>query len=292
MVKVNRLGHILLAFTIFAFSFAFPSLHADAAPKKKRASVSLKKKSKKSKRSRVRVTTRKSNPVQGKILALDMIRSNSEEVARLAGIEPNADLTENDHAIAGRKITNLPTEGENLEELEIEDDVQVDMDSFHQLFMAYVGDEEDGDIFTPGGLSKKDIMDQVMDWLGTHYHFGGMSRSGIDCSAFTQTVFRNGAKVELPRTAAMQYEEGKTIKRENLEFGDLVFFHTLKHTYVSHVGIYLGDNLFAHASSRYGVTVSSLESTYYGSRFIGARRFSATKSRISSNDIDVESNRN
>jgi lipoprotein Spr len=282
---------------ILAVSFAFTSLHAEAAPKKKRASISLKKKAKvkvkKSKRSKRRVATRsKSNPVQGKILALDMIRSNSEEVARLAGIEPNADLAENDNVIAGKKITNLPEEGENLEELEMEDDVQVDMDSFQQLYMAYVGDEEDGDIFTVGGLSKKDIMDQVMDWLGTRYHFGGMTRSGIDCSAFTQTVFKNGAKVQLPRTAAMQYEEGKTVKREDLQFGDLIFFHTLKHTYVSHVGIYLGDNLFAHASSRYGVTVSSLESTYYSNRMIGARRFSAGKSRISANDLDVETEHN
>jgi cell wall-associated NlpC family hydrolase len=90
----------------------------------------------------------------------------------------------------------------------------------------------------------------------------------------------------------MQYEEGKTVKREDLQFGDLIFFHTLKHTYVSHVGIYLGDNLFAHASSRYGVTVSSLESTYYGSRMIGARRFSAGKSRISANDIEAETEHN
>lgn len=290
MVRFNHIGRILLVITLFVLAFALPSSHAEAA-KKKRASVSLKKK--KSKRSRARVAVRRApQPTQGKRLALDMIRSNSEEVARLAGIEPNADLAENDNVVAGKKITNLPTEGENLEELELEDDVQVDMESFQQLFMAYIGDEEDGDIFTSGGLSKKDIMDQVMDWLGTNYVFGGTSRSGIDCSAFTQTVFKNGAKVNLPRTAAMQYEEGKTIKRENLEFGDLVFFHTLTHTYVSHVGIYLGDNLFAHASSRNGVTVSSLESAYYGSRMIGARRFSAGKSRISANDFEMNAENN
>ncbi|MES2767401.1 MAG: NlpC/P60 family protein [Bacteroidota bacterium] len=290
MVRFHRIGQLLLILALFVGSFAFTSLHAEAKSKKKRSSVSLKKK--KSKRSRHSVTTRKVVPTQGKSLALDMIRSNSEEVARLAGIEPNTDLTENDNVVAGKKITNLPNEGENLEELEMEDDVQVDMESFQSLYMAYVGDEEDGDIFTAGGLSKKEIMDQIMDWLGTRYHFGGMSRSGIDCSAFTQTVFKNGANVQLPRTAAMQYETGKTIKRDKLEFGDLIFFHTLTHTYVSHVGIYLGDNLFAHASSRNGVTVSSLESAYYGSRMIGARRFSATKSRISANDLELNEERN
>ncbi|MBK9248210.1 MAG: C40 family peptidase [Ignavibacteria bacterium] len=57
-----------------------------------------------------------------------------------------------------------------------------------------------------------------------------------------------------------------------MQFGDVVFFHTRKRVYVSHVGIYLGDNLFAHASSRYGVTVSSLESDYYNKRLIGVKR--------------------
>jgi cell wall-associated NlpC family hydrolase len=65
------------------------------------------------------------------------------------------------------------------------------------------------------------------------------------------------------------------VNRKDLQFGDLIFFHTRRHAYVSHVGIYLGDNLFAHASSKYGVTVSSLESTYYNNRFIGAKRITA-----------------
>jgi cell wall-associated NlpC family hydrolase len=68
---------------------------------------------------------------------------------------------------------------------------------------------------------------------------------------------------------------GQRVSRENLEFGDLVFFHTYSRKFVSHVGIYLSDNLFAHASSRLGVTISSLNSTYYNTRYVAGRRLSS-----------------
>jgi lipoprotein Spr len=116
-------------------------------------------------------------------------------------------------------------------------------------------------------------MNEIMNWVGTTYVFGGTSRSGIDCSAFTRAVYAGAGNFTLPRTAATQWNIGRPIRnRSEMKFGDLVFFHTRKEVYVSHVGIYLGDNLFAHASSRYGVTVSSLESTYYDARLIGVRR--------------------
>ena len=86
-------------------------------------------------------------------------------------------------------------------------------------------------------------------------------------------MFAGAGDITLPRTAATQWNVGRPIRnRTEMKFGDLVFFHTRKEVYVSHVGIYLGDNLFAHASSRWGVTVSSLESTYYDTRLIGVRR--------------------
>jgi cell wall-associated NlpC family hydrolase len=86
-------------------------------------------------------------------------------------------------------------------------------------------------------------------------------------------IFESTSKVTLPRSAAQQSSVGKTVsKRSELQFGDLVFFNTRRRVAVGHVGIYLGDDLFAHSSSRYGVTISSLKSTYYGKRLIGARR--------------------
>ncbi|MDZ7766840.1 MAG: NlpC/P60 family protein [Melioribacteraceae bacterium] len=100
-----------------------------------------------------------------------------------------------------------------------------------------------------------------------------MSENGIDCSAFTQQVFSNSVGVDLPRTAREQFNIGESVGRKNdLKFGDLLFFNTTTRSYPGHVGIYIGEDLFAHASRSLGVTVSSLKSTYYDNRFIGARR--------------------
>jgi len=162
-------------------------------------------------------------------------------------------------------------EGEDPEELAREDDVPVDIETFRQLWLAYM----EGDAlqeFTAAGLSKRRVVEFVLQWLGTPYRFGGTTDNGIDCSAFIRRLFAEVAGVWLPRTAAAQFLLGIPIEREQLQFGDLVFFHTRRHAYVSHVGIYLGDDLFAHSSSRGGVTISSLQSTYYKKRFIGARR--------------------
>lgn len=114
------------------------------------------------------------------------------------------------------------------------------------------------------------IISSAMDYMGVPYVFGGTSPYGFDCSGYVQYVFAN-AGVSLPRTADVQYEEGTPISTSELVAGDLVFFST--YTYgASHVGIYLGDNQFIHASSSRGVTISSLGEAYYSSRYIGARR--------------------
>lgn len=200
--------------------------------------------------------------------AIKLIRENSESVSELAGLEPvlgdSLNTMQNDYEIGEY--------GEDIEELESEDDVTVDLETLKSLWLSYVTDTEDE--YLASGISKSEIMNEVLEWLGTRYKFGGSSNDGIDCSAFVRHLFLKSAQIMIPRTAREQYTIGADIKRKNLEFGDLVFFHTRKRVYVSHVGIYLGDNLFAHASSKYGVTVSSLESTYYNKRFIGAKRLS------------------
>lgn len=165
-------------------------------------------------------------------------------------------------------------QGEDPIELEYEDDGPIDLDVFRAMYLSYLEGDEATNIggTLASGISKKKIMEVILNWLGTPYYFGGTSDRGIDCSAFTRQIFFSAANILLPRTAREQINIGIPVKRDKLEFGDLVFFHTRRHAYVSHVGIYLGDNLFAHSSSRYGVTVSSLDSKYYSSRYIGARR--------------------
>jgi cell wall-associated NlpC family hydrolase len=78
--------------------------------------------------------------------------------------------------------------------------------------------------------------------------------------------------LELPRSTREQFKVGENISKYDLKFGDLVYFNTTKRSYPGHVGIYLGDDQFVHASRSLGVTVSSLSDAYYKKRFIGARR--------------------
>ena len=114
------------------------------------------------------------------------------------------------------------------------------------------------------------IISNAMQYMGVPYVFGGTTPYGFDCSGYVQYVFAQ-AGISLPRTADVQYEVGIPISTAELIPGDLVFFQT--YTYgASHVGIYVGDGNFIHASSSYGVTISSLGSAYYSSHYIGSRR--------------------
>lgn len=118
-----------------------------------------------------------------------------------------------------------------------------------------------------------DIIRTASRFLGTPYLFGGEGPAGIDCSSLVQQVFREH-RISLPRTAMEQSKVGKEVAEGELREGDLLFFHTYA-SYPSHVGIYLGDGKMIHASSGSGkVAVSDINSDYYQSRFIGAKRVS------------------
>ncbi|HMH24642.1 MAG TPA: C40 family peptidase [Puia sp.] len=110
-------------------------------------------------------------------------------------------------------------------------------------------------------------------WYGTPYHYGGSSRDGIDCSAFAFLLVSSVYTVaSLPRTAKEQFDATRRIRRDDLQEGDLVFFHTLgKRRAVTHVGVYLRNNKFIHASVS-GVMISSMNDGYYDKHYIGAGR--------------------
>ncbi|NNG26958.1 MAG: C40 family peptidase [Ignavibacteriaceae bacterium] len=123
------------------------------------------------------------------------------------------------------------------------------------------------------GTTKEKVLMEIIKYLNTPYKYGGNSKDGIDCSAFTQTIYKNTLSFNLERSARLQYKQGKEISdTEDLRFGDLVFFNTRQRVRPGHVGIYIGDNLFAHASSKKGVTISSLDHSYYIKRYMGGRR--------------------
>lgn len=111
-------------------------------------------------------------------------------------------------------------------------------------------------------------------FAGAPYRYGGDSVRGLDCSAFVKKIYEI-FEVQLPRSAREQYYAGPKVAQNDLTTGDLVFFRTRKQcTYPTHVGIYIGDGRFIHASSycRQGVRISNLSEDYYARRFIGAVR--------------------
>ncbi|MBK7265566.1 MAG: C40 family peptidase [Ignavibacteriales bacterium] len=114
----------------------------------------------------------------------------------------------------------------------------------------------------------------IIKYLGTPYVWGGNTRSGLDCSGFTKLVFTEAFGLSMYRTARDQFNQGEVVPTFNdLRFGDLVFFDTRPSARPGHVGIYLGNRLFAHASTKQGVIVSSFDTKYYTDKYMGGRRF-------------------
>lgn len=126
----------------------------------------------------------------------------------------------------------------------------------------------------PGGSMREKLAATAASFLGVDYSWGGVSRrDGVDCSGLVRAVYRlNG--LNLPRSATDQYLAGATVPRGRLRMGDLVFFSTSPGRQVSHVGIYVGDDVFIHAPGT-GKTVcqGSLASRYFRERFLGARAY-------------------
>jgi cell wall-associated NlpC family hydrolase len=122
-------------------------------------------------------------------------------------------------------------------------------------------------------LREKMLM-EIIKYLNTPYKYGGTTKDGIDCSAFTQTIYKNVFNINLERSARLQYTQGSEVTNgDELKVGDLVFFNTRRRVKPGHVGIYIGDNLFAHASTKKGVTITALDYDYYSRVYMGARRF-------------------
>jgi len=122
----------------------------------------------------------------------------------------------------------------------------------------------------PDQLQNTLLLENIDDWYGIPYHYGGTTKKGIDCSAFVDSIFATVFGIMLPRTAREQYKVTRRISRTELEEGDLLFFNTRGG--ISHVGIYLKNNKFIHASVSMGVTISDIFDPYYLKRFVGAGR--------------------
>ncbi len=118
----------------------------------------------------------------------------------------------------------------------------------------------------------RSLQNYVEGWIGTPYRYGGNDKSGVDCSGFVTAVFRDFYKTPLKNRRSQDiYDEVAPISKSQLREGDLVFFK-IKHSRIDHMGIYLGNQKFVHASSSRGVIISSLESPYYERYFYKAGR--------------------
>ena len=118
-------------------------------------------------------------------------------------------------------------------------------------------------------------MSFIEDWYGTPYHYGGNSKEGIDCSGFASILMGTVYNINnLPRSSQDQYDATSRVPVAELKEGDLVFFHTQKndkHNEITHVGVYLLNHKFIHASIS-GVMISDLSQGYYFHHFVGAGR--------------------
>lgn len=125
---------------------------------------------------------------------------------------------------------------------------------------------------TSSEMINEDVTMKIIEYLDTPYLWGGSSFRGIDCSAFVQTVMYQALGISLPRTSYEQSTVGMDITKEELKFGDLLFFDTMNKGRTTHVAIYIGNGNFVHSGSKTGVAFASLSSDYYTRTFLKAKR--------------------
>ncbi len=124
----------------------------------------------------------------------------------------------------------------------------------------------------PGTGKQIRLQEHAQSFIGIPYRYGGTSRRGMDCSGFVIRIFLDVYGMRLPHKTSALYRKGVRVTVRSLRTGDLVFFQDPGKAEPSHVGVYLGDGRFIHASSSSGVIISGLTEKYYRTRFVGARR--------------------
>lgn len=108
------------------------------------------------------------------------------------------------------------------------------------------------------------------EWSGVRYKYGGNSKNGIDCSALIQKAYKKKFNISLPRTTILQSKVGKEVSKTELSSGDLIFFKTGRNS--RHVGIYIENGKFIHASTKKGVTISKLDNVYFAKHYWKSQR--------------------
>jgi len=125
---------------------------------------------------------------------------------------------------------------------------------------------------TTGNNLASSLESVIASYLGSPYRAGGMSRRGFDCSGFVCKIFKEVFNIELPRSSSQMKNCGRRITLRSASAGDLVFFRNHRIGRINHVGIYMGEGRFVHASVKHGVTYSNLNEPYYQNRLAMIRR--------------------
>ena len=134
-------------------------------------------------------------------------------------------------------------------------------DSFYKKYSKALGIKLDGN-------ENPRLIKAIYEWIGTPYKWGGCSKSGIDCSCLVKKIYKKVYKKELQRTSlTILHDNLVPVKQELLTEGDIIFFR-MDGLNISHMGIYIKDNLFVHASRSQGVMISSLSNPYFSRRFV------------------------
>lgn len=135
------------------------------------------------------------------------------------------------------------------------------------IFLSPIGNDE----ASAADFTSSDFKATSQKYLGVPYVYGGTTTSGFDCSGYVTAVFRE-FDVSLPRTSSSMYGVGKSVDKNDLVPGDLVFFNT-SGSGISHVGIYFGGGKFIHSQTGKGVSITDLnDKWYWGNRYVGAKR--------------------
>lgn len=122
------------------------------------------------------------------------------------------------------------------------------------------------------GSENLELLAAIETWMGTPYRYGGCSRFGVDCSCLIQTLYDEVFDIEISRTSRRMFETLSPVETEALQEGDILCFRSRRGRRIGHVGLYLKDDKFVHASRSNGVTISDMKERYYRKRFVAARR--------------------
>jgi cell wall-associated NlpC family hydrolase len=139
---------------------------------------------------------------------------------------------------------------------------------------SFATERKYGSSLTSFGFTDHQFESKVKEYLDVPYKPGGASKKGMDCSGFSKTVYSKLFGINLPHNSIGQFRLNalKKIDSKQMQPGDLIFFANSKKKRINHVGVYLSDRKFIHASSSQGIVVSSLDEDYWRNRFVGTKR--------------------